>query len=123
MTPAEILDAQEGYLKAQGTNDAVIEPRMHLIPDPAFRGHFNVLRGYIASLGITGVKIVGDFIDNYQIGLPSEFATLNLMDAHTGTPKGVIDATAITDTPFYGRDLRRPRRLHVEHFSRGFAPI
>ena len=97
MTPAEILAAQEGCLKAQGTNDAVIEPRMHLIPDPAFRGHFNVLRGYIASLGVAGVKIVGDFIDNYQKGLPSEFATLNLMDARTGTPKAVIDATAITD--------------------------
>ena len=70
---------------------------MRLIPDPTFHGHFNVLRGYIASIGIAGVKIVGDFVDNYRKGLPSELATLNLMDARTGTPKAVIDATAITD--------------------------
>ena len=97
MTPDEILAAQESCLRAQGNGDAVIEPRMHLMPDPAFRGHFNVLRGYIASIGVAGVKIVGDFVDNYQRGLPSELATLNLMDARTGTPRAVIDATAITD--------------------------
>ena len=97
MTPDEILAAQESCLRAQGNGDTVIEPRMHLMPDPAFRGHFNVLRGYIASLGVAGVKIVGDFVDNYRRGLPSELATLNLMDARTGTPRAVIDATAITD--------------------------
>ena len=97
MTPDEILAAQENCLRAQGNDDTVIEPRMHLMPDPSFRGHFNVLRGYIASIGIAGVKIVGDFVDNYRRGLPSEFATLNLMDARTGTPRAVIDATAITD--------------------------
>ena len=97
MTPDEILAAQESCLRAQGNGDTVIEPRMHLMPDPAFRGHFNVLRGYIASIGVAGVKIVGDFVDNYQRGLPSELATLNLMDARTGTPRAVIDATAITD--------------------------
>ena len=97
MTADEILAAQEGCLEAQGQGETVIEPRMHLMPDPAFRGHFNVLRGYIASIGVAGVKIVGDFVDNYQKGLPSELATLNLMDARTGTPRAVIDATAITD--------------------------
>ena len=97
MTPDEILAAQDSCLRAQGNGDTVIEPRMHLMPDPAFRGHFNVLRGYIASIGVAGVKIVGDFVDNYQRGLPSELATLNLMDARTGTPRAVIDATAITD--------------------------
>ena len=97
MTNDEILEAQEVCLRAQGNGETVIEPRMHLMPDPAFRGHFNVLRGYIAQLGIAGVKIVGDFVDNYKKGLPSEYATLNLMDARTGTPIAVIDATAITD--------------------------
>jgi len=93
----EILDAVEISLKAQGNQETVIEPRMHLMPDDSFRGHFNVLRGYIAPLGIAGVKIVGDFIDNYKQDLPSEHATLNLMDARTGVPLAVLDATHITD--------------------------
>jgi ornithine cyclodeaminase len=39
-----------------------------------------VLRGYIAPIGIAGIKVVGDFIDNYKLGYPSEFGRLTLMD-------------------------------------------
>ncbi len=97
MTDAEILAAVEQGLVAQGNGQTVIEPRMHLIPDPAFNGHFNVLRGYVAPLGLAGVKVVGDFVDNYKQGLPSEMALLNLFDPRTGMPVAVIDATFITD--------------------------
>ena len=101
LTNDEILDAIEESLIAQGTGQTVIEPRAHLMPNPEFNGHFNVLRGYIASIGgeggLAGVKIVGDYINNYKQGLPSEFAMLNLMDARTGMPRAIIDASAITD--------------------------
>lgn len=97
MTDQEILDAVEGGLLAQGNGQAVIEPRVHLRPSPEIRGHFNVLRGYVAPLDMAGVKIVGDFVDNYKLGLPSEMALLNLFDPHTGMPRAIIDATAITD--------------------------
>jgi len=97
MTDQEILDAVEAGLLAQGRGQTVIEPRMHLVPDPAVKGHFNVLRGYVAPLRLAGVKIVGDFVDNYQHGLPSEMALLNLFDPATGKPVAILDATAITD--------------------------
>ena len=84
MTDREILDAVEAGLRAQGQGETVIEPRVHLEPDPAFGGHFNVLRGYVAPLGLAGVKIVGDYLDNYKLGLPSEMALLNLFDPRTG---------------------------------------
>ena len=70
MGDQDILNAVEAGLRAQGQGQTVIEPRVHLEPDPAFRGHFNVLRGYVAPLGYAGVKIVGDYIDNYRKGLP-----------------------------------------------------
>ncbi len=97
MTDEEILDAVEGGLRAQGRGQTVIEPRVHLEPDPAFRGHFNVLRGYVAPLDLAGVKVVGDYVDNYQHGLPSEMALLNLFDPRTGMPVALLDATAITE--------------------------
>ncbi|WP_420416666.1 ornithine cyclodeaminase family protein [Pacificispira sp.] len=97
MTDAEILAAVEAGLIAQGKGECVIEPRMHLTPDPAFNGHFNVLRGYVAPLNYAGVKIVGDYVDNYKRGLPSEMALLNLFDPETGMPKAILDATAITE--------------------------
>ena len=97
LTCDEILDVTESVLAAQGRGETVVEPRMHLIADPAFRGHFNVLRGYIAPMGIAGVKIVSDYVDNYLHGLPSEMALVNLFDARTGTPRAVVDGTRLTD--------------------------
>jgi ornithine cyclodeaminase len=97
LTDAEILAAVEGALAAQGRGETVIEPRVHLIPESSDKGHFNVLRGYVKPLGVAGVKVVSDFVDNYKQGLPSEMALLNLFSPETGMPLAVIDATAITD--------------------------
>ena len=93
----EILDAVEAGLIAQGRGQTVIEPRMHLMPGAAFNGHFNVLRGYVAPLGVAGVKVVGDFVDNYRRGLPSEMGLLNLFSPSTGQPLAIIDAAGLTD--------------------------
>ncbi len=97
MTDAEIVGAVEQGLLAQGRGEAVIEPRMHLVPEKDYPGHFNVLRGYIRPLALAGVKVVGDFYRNYERGLPSELAILNLFDPKTGAPVAIIDASDITD--------------------------
>ncbi len=97
LTDDEILAAVEDALRAQGNAETVIEPRVHLVPESSDKGHFNVLRGYIKPLGVAGVKVVGDFVDNYKLDLPSELAVLNLFDPQTGVPKAIIDASAITD--------------------------
>ena len=76
----EIVDAVEAGLRAQGLGQTTIEPRVHLEPDAALRGHFNVLRGYVAPLELAGVKVVGDYLDNYTRGLPSELGLLCLFD-------------------------------------------
>ncbi|MFZ5945828.1 MAG: ornithine cyclodeaminase family protein [Bacillota bacterium] len=96
LTNKEILDSIEDSLKAQGNGQVVIEPREHLIPNPEFQGHFNILRGYIEPLNVAGVKVVGDYVNNYKLGLPSELALLNLYDPRTGMPLAIIDATEIT---------------------------
>ena len=97
LTNDEILDAVESGLRLQGMGEAVIEPRVHLEPGVA-NGHFNVLRGSLGGdIDVAGVKVVGDFVDNYKVGLPSELALLNLMDRRTGQPRAVIDASYLTD--------------------------
>jgi len=97
LTDGEILAAVEAGLAAQGRGETVIEPRMHLIPGGGIEGHFNVLRGYVAPLALAGVKVVGDFVDNYRAGLPSEMGLLNLFDPATGSPVAIIDAAGLTD--------------------------
>ena len=98
ITDQEILDAIESSLGAQGRGSCVIEPRMHLAPKAGVDGHFNVLRGAIgAPIDLAGVKVVGDFVDNYKQDLPSEVGVLTLFDPRTGVPVAILDATAITD--------------------------
>lgn len=123
LTDDEILDAVEAGLRAQGLGETVVEPRVHLTPDPAFNGHFNVLRGYVAPLSLAGVKIVGDYVDNYRQGLPSEMALLNLFDPRTGMPAAVLDATALTEmrtgalTALGARHLARPDAKVLGHIG------
>jgi ornithine cyclodeaminase len=94
----EILNAVEAGLAAQGRGETVIEPRVHLIPSPEFHGHFNVLRGYIGGgINYAGVKVVGDYVDNYKQNLPSEIGMLTLFDPRTGIPRALLDATSLTD--------------------------
>ncbi len=98
ITDAEILQAIEASLAAQGRGECVIEPRMHLNPKAGTEGHFNVLRGAIgAPIDMAGVKVVGDYVDNYKQDLPSEVGMLTLFDPRTGIPVAIIDATAITE--------------------------
>ena len=61
MTNVEILRAVERCLIDHGNGYTVVEPRTHLIPNPDFDGHFNILRGYIAPIDTAGFKIVGDY--------------------------------------------------------------
>lgn len=96
LTNDEILGAVEQSLIAQGNGQTVIEPRVHIFPNPKYNGHFNVLRGYIEPMNVAGVKVVGDFVYNYKQNLPSEMALLNLYDPKTGAPVAIIDATEIT---------------------------
>jgi alanine dehydrogenase len=94
----EILATIEASLSAQGRGETVIEPRMHLIPDKAVPGHFNVLRGAIrAPINLAGVKVISDYVDNYKLGLPSELGLLLLMDPANGAPKAIVDGSHLTD--------------------------
>lgn len=101
ITRREIVDAVEAAVRAHGQGAVVFEPRVHLVPDNSGAGHFNVLRGHMSTLGdngISGIKVVGDFVPNYLHGLPSELALATLYDPTTGVPLAILDATMITES-------------------------
>ncbi len=98
LTRGDVFGAVEGAVRAQGLGQVVLEPRVHLVPPGSTRGHFNVLRGALGPpADVAGVKVVGDFVDNYTVGLPSELALITLYDPGTGAPLAIIDGTLITD--------------------------
>lgn len=127
---AEIIDAVEGAVRAHGEGSAVAPPRVHLIPDNDGAGHFNVLRGHLGGRRdpVSGIKVVGDFVENYASGLPSELGLLTLYDPGTGIPLSIMDATMITAcrtgaiTAVGARYLARPDSRVLGHVgARGTA--
>lgn len=131
LTNAEIIDAVESVVAAHGRGQTVFEPRVHLVPDNGGIGHFNVLRGHVSTLGdhgVSGIKVVGDFVPNYERGLPSELGLASLFDPHTGVPLSIMDATLITEartgamTAVGARYLARPDAKILGHAgARGTA--
>lgn len=93
---AEIIDTVAQGLRAHGEGTVVMPPKDHLTLDDRYNGHFNILKGYVEGIDVAGVKVIGDYVDNYRVGLPSEIALLTLYDAHTGRPLAIMDATLLT---------------------------
>jgi alanine dehydrogenase len=131
VTRSEIIDAVESVVAAHGRGETVFEPRVHLVPDNGGAGHFNVLRGHVSTLGahgVSGIKVVGDFVPNYQQGLPSELGLATLYDPRTGVPRAILDATLITEvrtgamTAVGAKHLARPDARILGHAgARGTA--
>ncbi|TMC99099.1 MAG: ornithine cyclodeaminase family protein [Chloroflexi bacterium] len=96
LTRAEIFGAVTDAVRAQGEGSVVLEPRVHLNPRKDGRGHFNVLRAHLGTENVSGIKVVGDFVDNHLHGLPSELALITLYDGDTGAPLAIVDGTMIT---------------------------
>jgi ornithine cyclodeaminase/alanine dehydrogenase-like protein (mu-crystallin family) len=96
LTRAEIFEAVTEAVIAQGNGQVVLEPRVHLTPPNGGRGHFNILRAHLETAHVSGVKVVGDFVDNHRLHLPSELALITLYDPDTGVPLAIVDGTMIT---------------------------
>lgn len=136
LPPAEVLlDTIEQGLRAHGAREVVLPPKSHIHLDDRFNGHFNVLPGWVAATGVAGgtagwagVKVVGDYVDNWRVGLPSEVALLLLSDPRTGVPRALMDATTLTwlrtgaVTAVGAKYLARPDSSVVAHLgARGTA--
>jgi ornithine cyclodeaminase len=93
---AEVVEIVEAGLKAHGRGDVVLPPKAHIHLDDRYNGHFNVLPGYAGPMDTAGVKVVGDYVDNWKHGLPSEVGMLTLYDPRFGTPRCLMDATVLT---------------------------
>jgi ornithine cyclodeaminase len=92
----ELLALIERGLEAHGKGDVVLPPKAHIELDDRFNGHFNILPGWAGPVDMAGVKVIGDYVENYRLGLPSEVAMLTLYDPRSGVPLALMDATDLT---------------------------
>ena len=93
---SEIMEVIEEGLEAHGCSKVVLPPKSHIDLDNRYNGHFNILVGWAGPVDTAGVKVVGDYVDNYKHGLPSEVGLLTLYEPRIGIPKAIMDATDLT---------------------------
>ncbi len=91
-----LIEIVESGLAAHGRGEVVLPPKSHIDLDRRYNGHFNILVGWAGPVDMAGVKVIGDYVENYRQGLPSEVAMLTLYDPRTGVPKALMDATDLT---------------------------
>ena len=73
--------SEPGPRRAGPRRDDDRAARAHLRPEQDGSGHFNVLRGYVRPLAVAQAsRSSATSVDNYEHGLPSELALLNLFD-------------------------------------------
>ena len=114
LQPAEVLDAVEQGLRAHGLGEVVMPPKDHLSVEEQFQGHFNILKAYVPAFGFAGVKVIGDYVNNYRHDLPSELALLTLYQARDGHARG--------DHGCHRADLDAHRRRHRPRRQASGAP-
>jgi ornithine cyclodeaminase/alanine dehydrogenase-like protein (mu-crystallin family) len=128
LSDADVIAAVEIAVRAQGEGRVTLDPRVHHVPEPSFPGHFNLLRATVWPLDVTGVKVVGDYVENHTRGLPSELGLVTLYEPRTGVPIAIVDGTEITErrtgalTALGARELGRPESRVLAHLgARGTA--
>lgn len=125
---SKVVDIIETGLAAHGRKEVVLPPKSHIQLDDRYNGHFNILVGWAKPNDTAGVKVIGDYVDNYRHGLPSEVAVLTLYDPRKGVPRAIMDATDLTTartgavTGAGARHLAPPNSKIVGHIgARGTA--
>lgn len=124
----EVLKAVEEGLRQHGLKRVILPAKSHLDLEERYRGHFNILKGYVPSIEVAGIKVVGDYVLNYRHQLPSEIGLLTLYHPETGMPFAIVEATKTTwmrtgaVTAIGAKYLARPDSRVIAHIgARGTA--
>ncbi len=94
--PDDLIDVVASGLAAHGRREVVMPPKGHLHLDHVMNGHFNILSAWVGPVKRAGIKVIGDYVDNWKRGLPSEVGMLTLYDPEIGVPVCIMDATSLT---------------------------
>jgi ornithine cyclodeaminase len=73
------------------------QPLRSTVMPPGLDGFLGLMPGYVGgAVPALGVKLLGIFPGNSAIGKDSHQGVVVLLDPHTGEPRAIVDATAIT---------------------------
>jgi len=91
----EAVAAMKEAFRQISAGEAVVPARTHIETAPP-RGDTLVMASYSPAAGRMGVKVITLFGSNAAVGLPRIQALMVVLDAATGSPLAVMDATSLT---------------------------
>ena len=95
LTGLEVLEILDGVFTAKREGAVEMPPKTDVHPrEDAF---VHAMPAYIASSDVVGIKWVAGYPDNRKLGLPYVHGLFVLIDAATGRPLAVMDATWLTE--------------------------
>lgn len=92
----EIIQSVELGLKSHAEKKVVMPPKAYLDLETKYAGHFNILRAFVEPIDRAGVKVIGDYVNNYKENLPSELALVTIYNPRNGLPLAIMDGTSLT---------------------------
>jgi ornithine cyclodeaminase/alanine dehydrogenase-like protein (mu-crystallin family) len=94
LTRREIVDVLKATLAEHGRGTVQMPPNLHLAPHP--NSEIDGMAAFVPSSPALGLKWVGSFPGNLDLGLPQTTALLIMNDVKTGLPVAVLEAGRLT---------------------------
>jgi ornithine cyclodeaminase/alanine dehydrogenase-like protein (mu-crystallin family) len=91
----DVVEILDGLFRAKRVGRTEMPPKIGVHPrDDAF---IHAMPAYLADADVAGIKWIGGYPENQELGLPYIHGLLVLTDGPTGRPLAVMDATWITE--------------------------
>lgn len=91
----QVISVVEGVYRAKNSNMTEVWPTVFYDFEPG-KADMDIKSGYLKTEKLFGHKTVTWFGENANKGLPTLIGMLNVFDAQTGKPLGIMDASYIT---------------------------
>ena len=94
---SDLIEAMEGALIAYSSG-AAGQPVRTVVDVGPDKNFFGVMPAYVGGSGeALGAKLVTFFVTNTALGVPTHFATIVLLDPHTGALQAILDGRYLTE--------------------------
>lgn len=91
----ECIEVVDGAMRAAAARDAVMPLRAKM-DLPGGDGLLGWMPGYLGDPPVFGIKVIGYYPDNFEVGLHSHHGVVVLFETEHGRPFAVVDASEIT---------------------------
>lgn len=93
----QVIGLMEKCFREYASGNVLNPVKLHLGLRPHVEGYINSMPSYMIESNLMGVKLVGCWVNNPPIGIPTSIGIIVLFVPQTGVPYAIVDGTFITN--------------------------